>query len=359
MNAYLSSRTGVRTSCPALGRDLRTPSRGRSFRRILAGTPRPPRPTSMDAPSGGRRGRMRRVTAAPTACRATPRLPYALARPALRGPLGEREPSAAEQKIFGNLLTRARNWREVEPWYPDQTRGIPKTSESRAIEAVMNALLIVRRDASTTGQLSDDGRTALGVMWNLQMKTGPNSGAWTWLNFNYEPWESPNSPYFGASLAALAVGSAPGGYAAAPEIQDNLKALRGYFAREHGKVALLNQLMAPVGGRQHPGPADRPATAGNHRRDVRAAAARRRLEHHLARLVPACRQHRERHANRRLCHRPGDARVAGGRCRRLRSATRQRPGVASPQSGPRHRPVGGGVAEQGTRSRVRYRQVHE
>ncbi len=171
-------------------------------------------------------------------------LPYALARPALRGPLGEREPSASEQKIFGNLMTRARNWREVEPWYPDQTRGIPKTSESRAIEAVMNALLIVRRDASTTGQLSDDGRTALGVMWNLQMKTGPNSGAWTWLNFNYEPWESPNSPYFGASLAALAVGSAPFGYAAAPEIQENLKALRGYFAREHGKVALLNQLMA-------------------------------------------------------------------------------------------------------------------
>ena len=67
-------------------------------------------------------------------------LPYALARPALRGPLGEREPSTAEGKIFGNLLTRARNWRDVEPWYPDQTRGIPKTSESRAIESVMNAL---------------------------------------------------------------------------------------------------------------------------------------------------------------------------------------------------------------------------
>lgn len=169
-------------------------------------------------------------------------LPYAIARPALRALLGEREPSAAETKIFGNLLTRARNWRDVEPWYPDQTRGIPKTSESRAIESVMNALVIARRDASA-GQLSDDARTALGVMWKLQMKTGPNSGAWTWLNFNYEPWESPNSPYIGASLAALAVGSAPDAYAAAPEIQENLKALRGYFNREHGKVALHNQLM--------------------------------------------------------------------------------------------------------------------
>ena len=169
-------------------------------------------------------------------------LPYALARPALRAPLGEREPSVAEGKIVGNLLTRARNWRDIEPWYPDQTRGIPKTSESRAIESVMNALVIARRDA-LAGHLSEDARTALGVMWTLQMKTGPNSGAWTWLNFNYEPWESPNSPYFGASLAAIAVGSAPDTYAASPEIQENVKALRGYFNREHSKVALLNQLM--------------------------------------------------------------------------------------------------------------------
>jgi squalene-hopene/tetraprenyl-beta-curcumene cyclase len=168
-------------------------------------------------------------------------LPFAIARPALRGALGEGEPSAAEGKILNNLLTRARNWREVEPFYPDQTRGIPKTSESRAIEAVMNALVLSQRDARA-GQLSEDARTALGVMWSLQMKTGPNNGAWTWLNFNLEPWESPNSPYYGASLAALAAGSAPGAYAAAPEIQGNLKALRAYFQREHGKVSLLNQL---------------------------------------------------------------------------------------------------------------------
>jgi hypothetical protein len=58
-------------------------------------------------------------------------LPFAIARPALRGPLGEREPSPAESKILNNLLTRARNWRDIEPFYPDQTRGIPKTSESR------------------------------------------------------------------------------------------------------------------------------------------------------------------------------------------------------------------------------------
>ena len=169
-------------------------------------------------------------------------LPYALARPELRAPLGERQPSSAESKILDTLLTRARSWRDIEPFYPDQTRGIPKTSESRAIEAVMNALVLSRRDARA-GHLSDDTRTALDVMWSLQMKTGPNNGAWTWLNFNYEPWESPNSPYFGASLAALAIGSAPGGYAASPDVQDRVKALRGYFAREHTAASLLNQLM--------------------------------------------------------------------------------------------------------------------
>jgi squalene-hopene/tetraprenyl-beta-curcumene cyclase len=169
-------------------------------------------------------------------------LPYALARPELRELLGEREPSSAESKILNNLLTRARNWREVEPFYPDQTRGLPKTSESRAIESVMNAVVLSRRDART-GHLTEETRTALDVMWSLQMKTGPNDGGWTWLNFNYEPWESPNSPYFGASLAALAVGSAPDGYAASPGIQDRLKALRDYFGRQHTSVSLLNQFM--------------------------------------------------------------------------------------------------------------------
>ena len=168
-------------------------------------------------------------------------LPYALARPELRSLLGEAGPSVAEGKILGNLLTRAGAWRDVEPWYPDQTRGIPKTSESRAIEAVMNAVVLSRRDART-GQLSDETKTAFGVMWALQMKTGPESGAWTWLNFKMEPWESPNSPYFGASMAALAVGSAPGGYADAPENVERMKAMRAYFQRQHGTVSLLNQL---------------------------------------------------------------------------------------------------------------------
>jgi squalene-hopene/tetraprenyl-beta-curcumene cyclase len=170
-------------------------------------------------------------------------LPYALARPALRGPIGEKALSGPETKILDNLLTRARAGREIEPFYPDQTRGIPKTSESRAIESVMNAVVLSRRDAES-GRISADLKTALATMWALQMKTGPQSGAWTWLNFGFEPWESPNSPYFGASIAALAIGSAPENYAASPEIQENLTQLRGYFQKQYDNESVHNKLMA-------------------------------------------------------------------------------------------------------------------
>jgi squalene-hopene/tetraprenyl-beta-curcumene cyclase len=169
-------------------------------------------------------------------------LPFAIARPALRRLLGEKAPAAAESRIFDNLLTRARGYKEMEPFYPDQTRGIPKTSESRAIESVMNALVLATRDAES-GRLSADTKTAFGVMWPLQMKTGPQNGAWTWLNFGYEPWESPNSAYFGASMAALAIGTAPEAYASTADIQDNLKNLRAYFQREFDKQSALQKLM--------------------------------------------------------------------------------------------------------------------
>src|SRR6185295_10664012 len=68
-------------------------------------------------------------------------------------------------------------------------------------------------------------RRAFDNLWALQMKTGDLSGAWAWLNFHYEPWEAERSAYFGATLAAVAVATAPGGYAAAPEIQDRTKQL--------------------------------------------------------------------------------------------------------------------------------------
>ena len=169
-------------------------------------------------------------------------LPYALARPALRSALAERQAPAAEAALVDNVLKRVRMWNEVAPFYPDQTRGIPKTTESRGTESVLNAAILATRDAHD-GTLSADGRTALANMWALQMKTGELSGAWAWLNFHYEPWEADASPYFGAALAAVAVGTAPGNYASSAEIQDGVKALRGYLTKQSERQHTLNKLM--------------------------------------------------------------------------------------------------------------------
>jgi len=169
-------------------------------------------------------------------------LPYALARPALRRPLGETAASPAETALLANITKRVMLWREVEPFYPDQTRGVPKTSESRATEAILNAVILSRRDAGA-GALSEEGRRALDNMWALQMKTGEQTGAWTWLQFHNEPWEGDSSAFHGATLAAIAVHSAPGGYAAAPEIQERVKALHDYLRKANEKQPLLSRAM--------------------------------------------------------------------------------------------------------------------
>ena len=169
-------------------------------------------------------------------------LPYALARPALRVPLAEREPSAPERKMLEQVTKRVRLWKEVEPFYPDQTRGLPKTSESRGTEAILNAAVLSARDASV-GTLSDDTRQAFDNMWPLQFKAGDQSGGWAWLNFHNEPWEAPGSQYFGNSIAAIALGTAPGGYAALPANQDRLKALATNLRGGVENADLLNRAM--------------------------------------------------------------------------------------------------------------------
>ena len=87
-------------------------------------------------------------------------LPYALARPALHSRLNESGPSANESKLLADVVKRVRGWKDMEPWYPDQTRGLPKTAESRGTESVINAIVLSRRDAAD-GVLSADGRLSL------------------------------------------------------------------------------------------------------------------------------------------------------------------------------------------------------
>jgi len=170
-------------------------------------------------------------------------LPYALARPALRIALEEHDWPPAERKLVDNVAKRVRLWKEVEPFYPDQTRGLPKTSESRGTEAILNSLVLASHDAAT-GTLTEDTRQAFNNLWALQFRAGDQAGAWAWLNFHYEPWESSGAPYYGAALAAIAAGTAPGGYASTAEIQERLKSLVEYLQRGADTEYLFNRVMA-------------------------------------------------------------------------------------------------------------------
>jgi squalene-hopene/tetraprenyl-beta-curcumene cyclase len=169
-------------------------------------------------------------------------LPYALARPVLRSALNERSRPATEAKLLENVVKRVRAWKDVAPYYPDQTRGLPKTAESRGTEAILNVSILARRDASD-GALTDDTRLAFSNLWALQMRTGDLNGAWAWLYFRLEPWEGTESAYYGATLAAVALGTAPNGYASTPEIQDNVTLLRGYLVKQLDRQPTFNRLM--------------------------------------------------------------------------------------------------------------------
>jgi squalene-hopene/tetraprenyl-beta-curcumene cyclase len=168
-------------------------------------------------------------------------VPYALSRSALHNALMEQAPSANEQRLLDNVTKRVLLWKEVAPFYSDADRGAYKTVESRGTESVLNALILAARNARS-GRLSSDTANAFVNMWAEQQTTGNKKGAWLWLRFNNEPWEADDSDYYGATLAAVAVGFAPANYRSAPDIQNNIKMLREYLNREYAGQTPINRV---------------------------------------------------------------------------------------------------------------------
>jgi squalene-hopene/tetraprenyl-beta-curcumene cyclase len=169
-------------------------------------------------------------------------VPYALARPSLRTALAEVAPTDAERKLMDDVRQRVRLWSATSPFYTDERNGPGKSAQSRGTEAVLSALMLAWDDARS-GRLSADTRAALDHMWAVQQASGPDSGAWAWLEFNLAPWEVPDAQYYGAALAAMAVGVAPPDYRAAPQIQDHLQLLREYLARDYPTQSLHHRLV--------------------------------------------------------------------------------------------------------------------
>jgi squalene-hopene/tetraprenyl-beta-curcumene cyclase len=163
-------------------------------------------------------------------------VPYAMVRASLRGDLEEQAPSSIERTVLENVTKRVRMWAAVDPFY-----GGVHALESRGTEAVLNALILVANE-TPSGSLSSDTRLAFDHMWAEQLKAGSNAGAWPWLQFKNAPWEG-DSEYYGATLAAIAVGSAPAGYRSAPEIQPGMRLLREYLLKDYSSQILMDRVM--------------------------------------------------------------------------------------------------------------------
>jgi squalene-hopene/tetraprenyl-beta-curcumene cyclase len=176
-------------------------------------------------------------------------LGYALARPALGAYAAGAgsAPAAAEARIRAAVHLRVAHWPDLdsprfELMYDSDD---PKKVESRGTEAVLNALVLARGDAALgRAEPSAATRAALGHLWATQTLAGSMSGSWEWLNFGLEPWESPRSRAFGAALAAIAVGSAPGYLASPPDATSarGVRELGEYLRRRFPKENLHNRL---------------------------------------------------------------------------------------------------------------------
>ena len=170
--------------------------------------------------------------------------PYGLARPMLPPAAHASEATPPEERaLLDSVTTRVTHWAEVAPFYPDERYGVPKTSQSRGTEAILNALVLARHD-ERTGTLSDRTRRAFDNLWALQQSSGDAEGAWSWLHFDLAPWESDEGPYHGAALAAVAAGLAPDGYGARPEVRDHVARLGNYLRRRLDAQPPFNRIMA-------------------------------------------------------------------------------------------------------------------
>ena len=163
-------------------------------------------------------------------------VPYAMARASLRSDLEEQAPAPMERAVLENVTTRVRMWDAVDPFYDG-----PRALQSRGTEAVLNALILVTYEVSSEA-LSPQTRLAFDYMWAQQLKAGADAGAWPWLEFQNAPFEG-DSRYYGATLAAIAVGSAPASYRSAPEIQAGMQLLREYLLRDYASQILLDRVM--------------------------------------------------------------------------------------------------------------------
>jgi len=136
---------------------------------------------------------------------------------------------------------RVENWKELDSealglFYDSNAR---KKRESWGTEAVLNTVILAFDDHIQGRSSPSDGtKKAFSNLWQTQVQTGDDQGTWDWLDFNMGPWEWKAARYFGASLAAIAVGTAPGYYIPATDADTDAKVM---LLRDYLKNGLQGQ----------------------------------------------------------------------------------------------------------------------
>jgi squalene-hopene/tetraprenyl-beta-curcumene cyclase len=124
------------------------------------------------------------------------------------------------------LLPGDDGWKEVRKFLEDDVKSWSNGGKPRG-EAfvVVTAFALAFNDAQKTGKLHDTTRAALDRMWEGQKKTGE----WNWIKCDWPPLE--HDDYYGATLAALATGIAPDGYANTDQAKAGIAKLKSYFKK--------------------------------------------------------------------------------------------------------------------------------
>jgi hypothetical protein len=172
-------------------------------------------------------------------------LTYLLARPALRRALGESEPTSYERGLLDAVGARLEKFTAEKGDAKVPAPAIDPdshTAQSRGVESVLTALFFARERNGASG-MSGEAQRAFDRMWSLQIQDGKSKGAWAWFNLNLDPWEMPESRFYGAALAALAVGSTPAEYRNRQDVRDRVAALTAYLRSEQDSQPLHNRLM--------------------------------------------------------------------------------------------------------------------
>ncbi len=174
---------------------------------------------------------------------------YALGRPAARRLSGQKQPTDDENQVLANVRRRVEHWSQLDSprfrlSYDFDDR---KKVESWGTEAVLNLLVLADHDRRCDRKNpSETTRKALAILWKTQQKDGPEAGSWDWLNFGLRPWEAGEARFYGATLAAIALGTIPGESSATddPATREGVERLRQYLSSHVEKQNLHNRLVA-------------------------------------------------------------------------------------------------------------------